>query len=505
MRRHLTLLAGAIVSGGAQALLPWLPGQLVVACVALVPLFLVLEGARAATTIAIALAYTATLGEVAIVPWLAPALGRYFALPWTTAALLAVATVALLALLHGAVLGLVLLLRPRRAGAFQVLWYAALWPLWEALRTWLPPHFPGAALGASLDGAPALLQLASVTGIAGVTAVVVAANAGIAALRARAAHGPQRRACATGVGLLLVALAWGALRLGLPSSGATQDVRVLAVDLVATDVAQSTLDALVAATPTDRGQRPDLVLWPESALNLDLARDRGAWRRIADLAATSGATLVTGGLDLALRADGTSERYNALHVVRPGFGLQSYHKRLLVTLAESWPSFLGAPPAALEPVVAGTTLPVLDGGKVRFGALVCFEITDAASARALARDGATLLVNPTNDAWFRGTEAPHLRWARIRAIESGRPVLRVANAGTSALFDALGRSVASSTPAGPVGVLEAVVPRALDAPYVATGEVFLPACAVVVVLGMVLSVRARRRARVAEAVLRDRA
>jgi apolipoprotein N-acyltransferase len=517
VNRRAALVGGAILTGVLQALLPYLPAQSALALVVMVPLFVALERASADETIVAAIAYALVLGEVAILPWLGPALGRYFDLSWARSQTLAAAIVAVLALLHGGALGAVLALRPPRTGSLRVLWYAALWVTWEALRPYVPPYFPAAALGASLERSPALLQVASVTGMGGVTAVVVAANAGIAALVAReGSRAGRRRAFATGIALAALATAWGAARLATPLPAPPDAPVVLAVDLVATEPAASTLDALIAATPIEgtratadrprRGGRPDVVLWPESAINLDLARDRAAWRRLGEFVERADTTLVTGGLTFAIAEDGRSERFNSLHVLRPRFGLHSYHKRLLVPLAESWPSFLGAPPAALEPVVAGSSLPVLDAGGWRFGPLICFEIADAASARALARGGASFLVNVTNDAWFRRTEAPHLRWARIRAIESGLPVVRVANAGTSVIFDPMGREVATSEPAAPVGLLEAAIPPAVDTVYVATGEVFLPACATVVALGVVASIVVgvrRRRALVSKAVAGD--
>lgn len=505
MSRRAAILAAAVVSGGLQALLPRLPLGLAPSLVVLVPFLAALEEARPAEAFVAALAYTVALGEVAILPWLAPALGPYFGLPAARATLLAAGTVAALALAHGAVLGAALALRPRRAGAFRVVWYAALWASWEALRTYLPPRFPGAVLGASLERSPALLQLASVTGIAGVTAVVVAANAALATLVAPGASRAARlRALCAGVAAVALALVWGAHRLDAPLGAAAHPIRVRAVDPVATDVTQSTLAALVAATPLERGAPPDLLLWPESAITADLARDRAAWRTLAEFVERAGTTLVTGALSVGIGANGRPERFNALDVVRPRHGIESYHKRLLVPLAESWPAFLGAPPAALEPVSPGDELPVLHAGDARFGPLICFEIGDAASARALARGGAAFLVNPTNDVWFRGAEAPHLRWARVRAIETGRPVVRVANAGASVIFDPLGRVAAWSAPAAPVGVLDATLPPPLDTVYVATGEVFVPACALLVALGAAASVIGVRpgRTRVAEAVLR---
>ena len=514
IRHDLALLGCALLSGAVQALLPRLPAQGALACVALVPLLVATSRASVSRTVLAAIAYALALGEIAILPWLGPSLGPYFGLTGVRSYALAASTVVLLALLHGGLLGVALALRPRRSPVLLVVWTAALWACWEALRSYVPPRFPGAVLGVSLEDAPALLQLASVTGVAGVTAVVVAANAGVAALLARDEPRAARlRAFATGVGLVVLATLWGATRLATPLATAEHAPRILAIDLDASDATESTLDRLLAATSAAMATSPDVrfdvVLWPESALNLDLARDRAAWRRITEFLERSGATLVTGGVSFELDERGRAQRFNALHVLRPGFGMQSYHKRLLVPLAESWPALLGAPPASLEPVTAGRTLRTFDVGSTRFGPVTCFEIADGASARLLARDGAGFLLNPTNDAWFRGTEAPHLRWARIRAIETGLPVVRVANAGTSAVFDPLGREIGASALDAPPGrALSAAVPSAIATPYVAVGEWFLPTCATVVLLGVASSVVAvlrRRRALVAEAVVGDRA
>jgi len=475
------------------------------ACLVLVPLLRALDRASTRGAIAAGIVYATVLAEVSFLPWLGGALGRYFAWTPLEATLAAAATSAVLGIVHGGALGVALVFRPR-GGALLVVWYAALWACWEALRSWLPPYFPGAVLGAALDRSLAVLQLASVTGIAGVTAAVVAANAGVASVLATIGAPPARRsaglrALATGAGALALATAWGAWRLATPLAVAPGP-RVVAVDPAADDSRASTLDALVAATPAGPGPRPDLVLWPESALNLDLAHDRDAWRRVTGWVERQQTTLVTGGVTVAHDHDGGRTRFNSLHLLRPRFGIQSYHKRLLVPLAEAWPALLGEPPAALEPVAPGQVLPVLDGGTTRFGPLICFEIGDASSARALARDGARFLVNASNDAFFRGGEAPHLRWARVRAIETGLPVVRVANLGTSVVLDPYGRVVAWRDPGDAPTVLEATVPPAVATTYVAAGDWFLRASAAIVALGAAASVLIRRRrALVAEAVV----
>jgi len=165
--------------------------------------------------------------------------------------------------------------------------------------------------------------------------------------------------------------------------------------------------------------------------------------------------------------------------------MRSYHKRWLVPLAERWSSLLGTPPPELASLEAGEEATVFSLGDTAFGVLICFEITDAAGARALARGGARFIVNMTNDAWFIGSaRPPHLPWAAVRAVETGLPVVRASNAGPSAVFDRFGRPVASSRPADGPAVLTAHVPAAAPTLYAQTGDVFLGLCVATVLAGL---------------------
>src|SRR5262249_55987494 len=176
-----------------------------------------------------------------------------------------------------------------------------------------------------------------------------------------------------------------------------------------------------------------LVVWPESALPDDLEEDAAAWVRLSRFVEDLGIPLVTGGGGSAVGDDGHVVRFNSVHFLRPRHGMLSYHKRLPVPFAESWPGGPGGPPWGIEPVAAGQELALFGDGLARFGPLICFEITDAASVRGLAGGGARLVVSVNNDVWFGEHEAPHLVWARIRAVESGLPVVRATNQGTSAI------------------------------------------------------------------------
>jgi apolipoprotein N-acyltransferase len=88
-------------------------------------------------------------------------------------------------------------------------------------------------------------------------------------------------------------------------------------------------------------------------------------------------------------------------------------------------------------------------------------------------------------------------WAHVRAIETGRPVVRAANAGLSEVVDARGRAIAQGRAAGAPAVLAASIPRTVDTVYVRTGEVFLPACLLVIVGGMLSVLRRFRGGRTA--------
>jgi apolipoprotein N-acyltransferase len=470
------LLAGLAATRDEFAALAW---------VALVPFLAGVDGASPRATVGAAVVFAVACGASAVLPWLVPATAAYFGIAAWRAAAYTVPALVALAVVPGAGRGGGLAARPQTTGGLAVVWIAAVWTCWEAARALVFPGYPAAVLGLSQHRFPAVLQVASACGIAGVTFVLVAANAALAAL----GHGRSRRAAAaTGVTLLALALAWGGLRLGRAHPPAPDGLRIVAVDTAARARAASTLERYLAASDDVTPATTDLVVWPESALPTDVERDRTAWAALDRFVTARAVPLLAGGPGSARREGGRLARFNSVHLIRPGAGLASHHKRGLVPFAERWPTLVGAPPAGFAPLDAGTALPLLGVGDVPFGVLVCFEITDAAAARDLARRGARFLVNATTDAWFTSVP-PHAPWAVIRAVESGLPVVRAANGGPSLVVDALGRTVAGSGPSADGGRLVARVPAARPTFYARHGDVFLGACLVAVIAG----VAARRR------------
>ena len=165
---------------------------------------------------------------------------------------------------------------------------------------------------------------------------------------------------------------------------------------------------------------------------------------------------MTGTLDTVIdEAAGTVAYYNAAALLdAQGRPAGSYAKRHLVIMGEfvplsrwipaAWRRALGIPPD-ITPGTEGAVFPLGPrGAEVPAAPLICFEDLVSALARRDVADGARLLVNLTNDAWFDDALAPmqHMRAAALRTVENRVPLLRAANTGVTCAIDRTGRITA---------------------------------------------------------------
>lgn len=236
--------------------------------------------------------------------------------------------------------------------------------------------------------------------------------------------------------------------------------------------------------------RPELVLWPETVITADLSRDPVLRRRFAALARGLGAILYVG----AFSDDGTREQ-NALFVYDPRANPSDiaavYVKEQLVPFAEyvPGPAWLRALPAAQ---LIGGLAPGHNPVETYRGAtpLICWESVFGDIAQARLRDDPSLLLIATDDAWFGTTQGPyeHAQAATLRAVESGRWVLRAGATGVSGIVAPDGRwtrrTSVSSVPATVVGAVGPPAPG----PYARLGP-----APVGVALGLVLVLPFLRR------------
>jgi apolipoprotein N-acyltransferase len=224
---------------------------------------------------------------------------------------------------------------------------------------------------------------------------------------------------------------------------------------------------------------PDWVMWPESALTGRILRTEdgtwGTWQENLDTIAqvrTAGPfTLIHGTNELEAEKSGENElimmekgrAWNSLAVMSPDDDLQTYRKRHLVIFGETIP-FVDTIPllkkiyeqqagvaygGSFTPGVSADPLPIATAAGTVIGAIptICFEDTLARITRLFIRPGPQVIVNVTNDGWFKesAAAAQHFANARFRAIEMRRPMLRCANNGVSAALDTTGSTAHPDT------------------------------------------------------------
>ncbi len=227
---------------------------------------------------------------------------------------------------------------------------------------------------------------------------------------------------------------------------------------------------------TAAGTPADLTIWPETAVPymLEYSPEVGPM-----VTASSGGRPVM----LGIQRTAGERFFNSLRVLEQG-GIETarYDKQHLVPfgeyvplgdMLEDWFGLTAFAAQAGNTYSAGPGPVVLNLG--RFGKvlpLICYEAVFPGEVNATP-ERADWIVQITNDAWFGVWTGPfqHFAQARLRAVEQGLPLVRVANTGVTAVIDARGRVVAE-LPFGKMGALDAVLPAALPpTPYSRYGEV----------------------------------
>lgn len=431
--------------------------------VVLAPYLWAVAGARPLAAAGLGLGW-ATLATCAAAWWLPRLLGSYFELAPMEAALGLVGVGLLTVGPFHAAFAAWLAWRWRR-GAPSPLAVGAAWMLAEFARSHAPVPNPVSLV--AYGAPPVLAQAADLAGPWGIGALLAACAAALAgAARVGLAQPRARRGLAGAAAALVAAWGYGEWRLA-QRFDTGEPVRVALVQGAVVHPRSgrahydgSSLLHHLALTRDALGTRPALVFWPEFAADVYLAEPTAAGAALRRELPALGVELVTGGNHYEFRGDGATRYFNAVFAIdRAGRIAARYDKTRLVPFAESAP--LGARAAAADGFYTpGTSLRPLATGQGAVGAFVCGEALFPSVARELARAGATLLANPSNDHWFgaaAGAEQ-HLRAARLRAIESRRWLVRPTTTGVSAVIDPHGRVVARSRTQGPE-VLAATVRR----------------------------------------------
>ena len=437
----LAALSGAAFAAGfpplSWSIVAWLAlVPLLVACAVLSPLRAAMAG--------MCWTATAALG----VAWFLPAmLSNYFGLAAVPSWL---AAVAIAAGLHGLCVSgyaaWVAWLVQRRA-AHPVL-LAGGWLVCEFARAHGALGSPWALTAYSQMHWTPLIQIADLAGPYGIGMLVAAVNACAAALLVPALRGRRPLLTATTIAAALAAvLLYGQWRLGQTfGDGPAVGVAVVQGGAPPAEQAQrpARLARYVELTGSGASAQPSLIVWPEYAVEAYLEEASSTRDTVLRVAEEMRADLILGGPHYAPSASGT-RYHNSVYLVRDGRLAARYDKHRLVPFAEevrlAW--LLGDKPTSYTAGRGGFVLPAT---ALRVGASLCLEAMFPDLVRQAAAQGAEVLVNLSNDAWFGHPEpARHqLEIAILRAVENRRYLVRAAATGFSAVIDPHGRTLAQS-------------------------------------------------------------
>jgi apolipoprotein N-acyltransferase len=333
---------------------------------------------------------------------------------------------------------------------------AAAWAALELIRGWFLGGFPWNFLGASQYTLLPLIQIASITGVYGVSFMIawfsVAVGGAMLVLARRPSSGELWGQAALPLLVMAWMVAFGMVRI----VSRPAPLRQIKAALVQPSIPQTLIwdvkenaarfQQVVALSERALESKPDLLIWPESAVPDFTLETQQA---IGQLLGSHPLWLIFCGDSEEPLASGKMAVYNSSFLVSPAGKVESiYHKRRLVIFGEYIPLLRWLPFLKwLAPIGEGFTpgdRPVqfrMTHPDVAASVLICFEDMFPGEAREHVQGDTDFLINLTNDGWFGNGAA---QWqqaagALFRAVENGVPLVRCANNGLTCWIDPQGR------------------------------------------------------------------
>lgn len=357
---------------------------------------------------------------------------------------------------------------------------STLWTVAEWCRAWIFTGFPWLNLGYSQIDTP-LAGLVPVFGVYGISWLVSIS----AAILVYLFHTPVKNKI---IAILSLMVIWSIAGSVKQISWTTPEAKELSVALVQAAVPQEikwqaeqrqrTVELYLSLSEPYWGN--NLIIWPETAIPA-FYHDAGAVIGLLDtLTKQHGTDLITG---IPFKDQETGKYFNSIITIGKETG--NYHKRHLVPFGEYLPfdkwlrpllDLLHIPMSDFSP---GTDeKPLIHAAGVSIGVSICYE--DVFGEEVIdALPGAGVLINISNDAWFGDSIAPHqhLQMARMRALETGRYLLRATNTGISAIINEKGNIIARSPQFTPHAISEHIHVFKGLTPYIVFGNmlVIIPA------------------------------
>ena len=401
----------------------------------------------------------------------------------------------------------------------------SLWVALEYLRTYAFSGLPWALLGYSQYQWLSLIQFADITGVYGVSFLLVMANVVITQYLTRIrTDSPQAATISTGektwiplggLGLTLgLALAYGTWQIHHQQLLNTT-APMLKVGVVQANIEQGkkwdeqyrdeTMERYIRLS-LEAGRDTDHLIWPEAATPFLFEQEPDYQEKIRQVLRTTNSPLLFGSPTVRFHPDGRPYLFNSAFLLdHEGQITHRYDKRHLVPFGEYIP--LKSILFFLDKLVVGIgdfqegqgplTLPLMVprlDSVTKLGVPICFEVIFPDLVRRMAHEGANAMVTITNDAWFGKSAAPYQHFGMVvfRAVENHLAFARAANTGISGFIDPTG-AILEATPIFTEQAKTATLPlRHTLTFYAQFGDVFSWIC---VILTGILIIGTRSQAR----------
>ena len=376
----------------------------------------------------------------------------------------------------------------------------ALWTALELARTYVFSGFPWSLLGYSQYLALPVVQIADITGVYGVSFLIVLVNAAVAEFAMDRKKYPILISAAI---VMAIVLGYGFVKVQSPEGSERITISVVQGNIEQDrkwDPAYQaeTFGIYTRLTREALQDHPDLVLWPETAtpfyFNAASPVDSYMTSALVSFVKENKVPLLFGSPTYEVKPNRAIYGRNSAFLLSANGQVDGvYHKIHLVPFGEYVPLknilfFVGKMVQAIGDFQAGDSYTVMtiphQQSKTPVSTVICYEIIFPDLVRRFVDEGATVITTVTNDAWFGRTAAPyqHFSMAVLRAVENRVPVARAANTGISGFIDAQGNILATSPIFTEARLTHTLIPGGRKSFYTRYGDLFSYVCVIISLL-----------------------
>jgi len=477
------------------------------AWVALAPLFYALKDANPAKGFSLGF-ITGIISHIGILYWITYVVVYYGNLPYYAGITVMLLLATYLSLYTAVFASGVIFFREH--GIPAVFSSPFLWTSLEYAKSHLFTGFPWENLAYSQYLYTHVVQIADITGIYGVTFLIVMVNAIVSDIIMMKGETKKiaRRIMVGGVIMTLICV-YGFWKIHYTTK------YLKGADVIEVSVIQGNIDQSVKWDPHYQSETiniyrnlsmtkaisgSELIVWPETATPFFFQDGNDLHRRVVDVARDGGNWLLFGSPSYLKNKNGVSLLNSAFILSPDGDVRGKYDKVHLVPYGEyiplkQWFPFIRKLVTGVGDFISGKGYYPLDMNHHKIGVLICYEGIFPEAARSYKKAGADLLVNITNDAWFGMTSAPHqhLSMTTLRAVETRLSIVRAANTGVSAFIDPIGK-ITNRTNLFEEAVLKESVKISNDKTfYMLYGDVFVYICTLSVFICILISIRRKKK------------